>query len=152
MAPQDEPIDTPIGDSREGSVPAQRYVRMRKSELLEELVARDDQIADLYQQLAAALNANVDDNIDAGDGHADTTDTQSPARRGTAEKSTKIPDPPIFYNERDRDTEEFEQWYRDIKNKLEVNGDHFRNDRARQAYVESRLGGKAKSCLSHNCN
>jgi hypothetical protein len=125
---------------------------MRKAELLEELAARDAQIVDLYKQLAAALNANAnangDDGSDDSDDPEDTADTQPTARRGTNERSAKIPDPPIFYNEKDRDTEEFEQWYRDIENKLEVNDDHFRNDRARQAYVESRLGGKAKRELA----
>ena len=63
-------------------------------------------------------------------------------------RSSKAPDPPIFHNEKDRDTEDFEQWYRDIENKLTVNADHFVNDKARQAYIESRLGGKAKRELA----
>jgi hypothetical protein len=39
---------------------------MRKAELLEELAARDAQIADLYQKLPAALNVNGNDDNDAG--------------------------------------------------------------------------------------
>lgn len=79
-----------------------------------------------------------------------TADTLGTARSSAiaAKRSAKHPDPPIFYNEEDRDTEGFEQWFRDIENKLSVNRDHFFDDRARQAYVESRLGGKAKRDLA----
>jgi hypothetical protein len=135
---------------------------MTKAELLAELVARDDElarlkreaanrdakIADLYQQLADTINANNDSDNDARRDREDTADTRQTARSSTDKRSAKIPDPPIFYNEEDRDTEDFEQWYRDVENKLEVNDDHFRNDRAVQAYIESRLGGKAKRELA----
>lgn len=79
-----------------------------------------------------------------------TADTLGTARGSAtaAKRSAKHPDPPIFYHEEDRDTEGFEQWFRDIENKLSVNRDHFFDDGARQAYIESRLGGKAKRDLA----
>jgi hypothetical protein len=117
---------------------------MTKAELLEELVARDDElarlkreaadrdakIADLYQKLADTINSNNDSDDDARRDREDTADTRQTARSSTDMRSAKIPDPPIFYNEEDRDTEDFEQWYRDVENKLEVNGDHFHNNHA----------------------
>lgn len=69
--------------------------------------------------------------------------TASSATASGGKRSAKQPDPPVFYHEEDRDTEKFEQWYRAMENKLEVNADHFPTDRARQAYIESRLGGTA---------
>ena len=58
-------------------------------------------------------------------------------------RSGRVPDPPVFYNEKDRDTAEFEQWHRAVVSKLRVNADHYHDDHARQTYVESRLGGRA---------
>lgn len=63
------------------------------------------------------------------------------------QRSEKVPDPPIFRND-DDDDEDFEQWYRDMENKLEVNSDRYQNDKARQTYIESRLGGKVKRDLA----
>jgi hypothetical protein len=78
-----------------------------------------------------------------------TVDTLGTTRSAAGGKRTaKIPDPPIFYNEEERDAQGFEQWFRDIENKLSCNYDHFLTDRARQAYIESRIGGKAKNELS----
>ncbi|KAK3896447.1 hypothetical protein C8A05DRAFT_20576 [Staphylotrichum tortipilum] len=74
--------------------------------------------------------------------------TQATSASVAARRSGKVPDPPIFYNEEDRDTITFEQWHRAVENKLAVNADHFLTDRALQVYIESRIGGTAKSELS----
>lgn len=142
--------------------------RMTKSDLVAELESRDTEVADLLRVIAdlrnkAANNAphlSVEGNTPAPDPPIrNTPAAPGPLRRestvetrmtagGQHQRSAKLPDPPIFYNEEDRDTEEFEQWYRDMRNKLEVNADHFPGDRARQAYIESRLGGTAKRELA----
>ena len=62
--------------------------------------------------------------------------------------SDKIPDPPIFYNKPDKDTMEFKEWHRAITNKLRINADRFAGDRARQAYIETCLGGRAAKTLT----
>ncbi|KAK3896396.1 hypothetical protein C8A05DRAFT_20618 [Staphylotrichum tortipilum] len=76
-------------------------------------------------------------------GREDSILTQNTSATTTGMRSGKVPDPPIFYNEKERDTIRFEQWYRAVKNKLLVNADHFSNDQARQTYMETRLGGTA---------
>ncbi|KAK0703329.1 hypothetical protein B0T26DRAFT_609019, partial [Lasiosphaeria miniovina] len=62
---------------------------------------------------------------------------------GTTRRSAKISDPPLFYNNKDKDTITFNTWIRQVENKLDVNHDHYENDRARQSYIEFRLAGKA---------
>lgn len=62
------------------------------------------------------------------------------------EKSEKTPDVPVFTGE-DTNPETFEVWYRGVTNKFEVNADRFHSDRAKMAYVEGRLSGKASRNL-----
>ena len=45
-------MDTPVGESREGSVPAQPRARMTKAELLAELATYDDRIDDMATTIA----------------------------------------------------------------------------------------------------
>ncbi|KAK4182008.1 hypothetical protein QBC35DRAFT_457742, partial [Podospora australis] len=63
-------------------------------------------------------------------------------------KSTKLPDPEPFTNEKGKDSPTFDVWYRQMINKVEVNRDHFANDRALLAYIESRIRGKAAEDLA----
>ncbi|KAK4181973.1 hypothetical protein QBC35DRAFT_370465, partial [Podospora australis] len=63
-------------------------------------------------------------------------------------KTTKLPDPEPFTNEKGKDSPTFDVWYRQMVNKVEVNRDHFANDRALLAYIESRIRGKAAEDLA----
>ncbi|KAM7182568.1 hypothetical protein V8F33_014211, partial [Rhypophila sp. PSN 637] len=56
-------------------------------------------------------------------------------------------DPPIFYNQKDKDTVVFEYFRRMLLNKLDNNTDHFPTERMKCGYIESRLGGKAAEDL-----
>lgn len=67
-------------------------------------------------------------------------------------RSAKMADPPVFYNEKSKDTVVFASWLRQVKNKLRVNSDHFLSDDAKMAYIEGRLGGKASEDLEPYIN
>lgn len=62
-------------------------------------------------------------------------------------KVIRLPDPAVFFNQKAKDTVKFETWFRQVKNKIDINHQGFPNDKARQAYVESRLGGDASDNL-----
>lgn len=70
----------------------------------------------------------------------------------TGGRSAKMVDPPVFCNDKARDTVSFASWLRQIKNKLRVNADHFLSDDAKMAYIEGRLGGKASEDLEPYLN
>jgi hypothetical protein len=143
----------------EGGAPATD----REEELLATVADQSEKIAELKAD-AVRLNEAIADfvvqsrqNSTAPPGGGSGDDNDRTLRENSVfsqtsvaggKRSSKARDPPIFHNEKDRDTEDFEQWYRDIENKLTVNADHFDNDRARQAYIESRMGGKAKRELA----
>jgi hypothetical protein len=143
----------------EGGAPATD----REEELLATVADQGEEIARLKAD-AVLLNEAIADFVvqsrqnstaPPGGGNGDDNDRTrrensvlSQTSVAGGKRSSKAPDPPIFHNEKDRDTEDFEQWYRDIENKLTVNADHFDNDKARQAYIESRMGGRAKRELA----
>ena len=123
-------MDTPVGESREGSVPAQPRARMTKAELLAELATYDDRINDMATTIAdqqneiGRLQGEVDRlQAEAGDLNqaiADmvvqsrTTDRHTSVASQTTnpdtshKRSSKVPNPPVWNNEPDRDTQEFE--------------------------------------------
>lgn len=141
------------------------------NELLAELIARDAELARLKNDLTSR-DARIDELFELlADSHNNDA-TRSRRREITAEtqptvvtqqtqqtqqsarsegeggkRSGKLPDPPVFQND-EEDRDDFEQWYRDIENKLRTNIDHFHNDQAKQAYIESHLGGKTKRELT----
>jgi len=55
-------------------------------------------------------------------------------------RSQKIPDPPLFTDEKNPT---WENWYGKIQNKLEINADLFPNERAKLSYIHSRLSDDA---------
>jgi len=65
----------------------------------------------------------------------------------SANRSSKQADPPIFYNDDKEDKMKFEPWFRNLKNKLKINSDHYRNDTDMRMYIEGRIGGKAADNL-----
>jgi uncharacterized protein YoxC len=124
----------------------------REEELIATVAHKEDEI-DRLQRDATQLNQAIADLVmQARTGNArndrEASVVSHTSAVGSSKRSGKVPDPPVFHNEKDRDTDEFEQWHRDVCNKLKVNADHFNDDQARQAYVESRLGGKAKRELA----
>lgn len=72
-------------------------------------------------------------------GHTERTE-------GGTKKSQKV-DVPVYYHDKAKDTLGFEMWYRLITNKIEVNSDHFYDDKAIQTYLEGRIQGKAAEDL-----
>ena len=61
--------------------------------------------------------------------------------------SEKLPDPPIFHNDKDKDSVSFKAWFRQMKDKLELNADRFPSDRAKHSRILSRLGGDASDAV-----
>lgn len=136
----------------------------REEQLLDLIADKDDEIEDLKTGNAALRQNIIDLVAENQELKKKPVDRQPPdGRRMDREtsvfsqatsvtmghkRSGRVPDPPIFYNEEDRDTIEFEQWHRAVVSKLRVNADHYHDDQARQIYVESRLGGRALQELS----
>ncbi|KAK4207022.1 hypothetical protein QBC37DRAFT_299595, partial [Rhypophila decipiens] len=96
----------------------------------------------MTQELRAlARTGSVPPGGSAAGGAAPSTSTT------TNSKSVKQADPPIFYNQKDKDTVVFEYFRRMLLNKLDNNTDHFPTERMKCGYIESRLGGKAAEDL-----
>ncbi|OJD23554.1 hypothetical protein ACJ73_05087, partial [Blastomyces percursus] len=66
------------------------------------------------------------------------------AMRCEAQRSVKLPDPPLLTDGKET---KFEDWYSKMKGKLENNADHYTTEALRMAYVESRTGGNAANHL-----
>src|SRR5271156_1409015 len=64
------------------------------------------------------------------------------------QKTTKIPDPPIFKGDRD----EIEEWLVKIRNKLRANHDHYPTEEAKLAYAETRIEGNAAKQIRPRMN
>jgi hypothetical protein len=161
MADRDPSQETPAADTPEDVV-AEPSARAKgkqktKADLLAELAARDRQIAEVYQLLADAHSRPEGEDDEGGAEQAqrrdqrrrestgDTTTSRNTQQTtaGDGKRSAKLPDPPVFHNDTGKDTMKFEAWHRQLTKKLSVNDDHFADDAAKQAYIESRLGGKA---------
>src|SRR5690606_38548567 len=54
---------------------------------------------------------------------------------------------PTFYSDPDKDEMSFKAWNRAVCNTLKVNKDYFRDDEAKQAFIESKLGGNPSKDL-----
>lgn len=74
-------------------------------------------------------------------------ENQASSREGTpvssqsgVKRSIKIPDPPVLTN---GINPSWDEWLFAVRDKLESNHDHWETDRARVAYVLTRLGGRA---------
>lgn len=124
--------------------------------LMAEIADRDDTIAGLQATtvgLAHKLGkgnrvprqSDIRDD-EASQASQDTTDRVS-GKSDAAKRSAKIDSAPIYYHDKAKDTLSFPAWYRQIENKLIINADHFDNDRAKCAHIESRLGGNASANL-----
>jgi hypothetical protein len=61
------------------------------------------------------------------------------------QKSTKLPDPPIFTDGKGM---KFSDWVSRIRNKLRVNSDHYPTDSIQLAYIEGRVEGEAARHIS----
>jgi hypothetical protein len=116
--------------------------------LLDEVEAREEiiqekeaRIAELNETIADMAQRSVRRSTPA----TDTTATTNIVPRH--ERSAKLADPPVFHNQKEKDTLGFEAWIRQVKNKLAVNADHFPTTQAAQTYIEARLGGVAADNL-----
>lgn len=121
----------------------------RAERLIDEVADRAREVEELRQQLADQNQLIVDLSMRSRNAaSAPRSEARSEARsEGGGPRSDKLPDPPVFHNDKSKDVDGFEQWYRAMKNKLQVNADRYHDDHARQSYVESRLGGNAKLAL-----
>lgn len=81
-------------------------------------------------------------NPDSGDSQVLKTDpmASAPVPVGKLDKSTRVPDPPVFTNGLDPT---WDDCYSKIYHKLEANSDHYPTETARLAYVILRIGGDA---------
>lgn len=68
------------------------------------------------------------------------------ARRSNRERSAKLPDPEMFSGD-PAEKPQFRSWKTDMRNKMEVNQDHFLSSKAKVAYVFSRTTGWANTIL-----
>ncbi|KAK3305841.1 uncharacterized protein B0T15DRAFT_211740 [Chaetomium strumarium] len=125
----------------------------RELELIAEVQAKDQRIAalelerkKLKELLADYRRREGDRSLVAPEVAHRRAAVAGPPNGTTAafgQRSASFPDPPIFYNDKDRDTVTFEMWFRQTTSKLKYNADHYPDDGAKQAYIESRLGPKA---------
>ncbi|KAK4237577.1 hypothetical protein C8A03DRAFT_34479 [Achaetomium macrosporum] len=128
-------------DAQGSSVPSDREL-----ELIAEVQAKDQRIAALelerkkLKELLADYRRRESERSAAPEVAHAAVGINTTA---SIQRSAKFPDPPIFYNEKDRDIVTFEMWFRQITSKLKYNGDHYPDDGAKQAYIESRLGPRA---------
>jgi hypothetical protein len=116
----------------------------QKEETLQE---QEAQIAELNETIVdmARRSARGSTPENRGTPATDATTTTGTVPRN--ERSSKLADPPVFYNQKEKDVLGFEAWIRQIKNKLVVNADHFPTTHAAQTYVETRIGGVAADNL-----
>jgi hypothetical protein len=103
-----------------------------------ELAEKDTRIQELQEhatELSMAITRNR--GFTPASAHSDRTE-------GGSRRSEKFTDPPFFYNDpTQKDAIDFDDWYLRVKEKLNINKDHFETDVARRAYVRSRLRGNA---------
>ncbi len=106
----------------------------------EELAAANAEIERLRELLEARdTPASSDDSSDRL-----ATILEALAQRTTSSRSAKVADPPLLTDGTDPT---FDNWKLQLRDKLEVNADHFPNARARMAYVFGRTGGDAQTHL-----
>ena len=141
-----------------------RQLQQRVTQLQEQAVRQAAENATLQASLQAQ-QGNGDDQQDngedrddddlsnhAGDGGGGGGGNQQTRHRnsrfgtplssqgGKAERSAKLPDPPIFTDGKDPT---WDMWQAQIIGKLEVNHDWYENEYAAMTYVASRVGGNA---------
>ncbi len=108
-------------------------LRKNEDDLTSRLKDAKETIRKLRQEkVASALNDDADAPV-----------TERPRKH---EKSTKIPDPPVFTNGGDPS---WDDWYSKMVDKLAVNSDHYPTEPAKIAYVIGRLGGDAAKHTVH---
>jgi hypothetical protein len=71
--------------------------------------------------------------------------TTAASPQTTAQKSTKLPDPPIFTGDSDP---AIDDWLSKMRSKLRANSDHYPTSDLEMGYVENRVGGTATKHLA----
>ena len=104
------------------------------------MAERDAQIAELFE-LIADLRGQRETATPSE--REESNQRPAPENAPKDKRSVKLPDHPIFYNDSGKDTMKFEVWHRQMEKKLSVNHNYFAGNNAKQAYIESRLGGTA---------
>lgn len=80
--------------------------------------------------------------LQAAEARIQASRDSTPASQISAKRSQKLPDPSLFDNGKEPT---WDDWINKIRYKLEVNHDHFDNERAKIGYILSRLQGQASS-------
>lgn len=70
----------------------------------------------------------------------DNGDLVGQSHSGSRTKEFRLPDPPLWHGEEEKDELSFETWETRMRNKLDANSASFGNERIKLSYVESRLG------------
>ena len=78
------------------------------------------QMKDLQQQMAALIQQTA--------GSTQGTPPPVPPAEGSRPEAERLLDPPVFYNQKSKDTVKFETWFRQVKNKILVNASRFPTD------------------------
>ena len=65
----------------------------------------------------------------------DDNNMEEPKTSYKVSRSTKLADPPKFHNEPDRDDVGIEMWFRQIRDKIGVNKDHYPDTADRKSVV-----------------
>ena len=124
---------------------AQRNQLEDNTQVREETLTQWDTATTLFDKLREKYNA-LSDELEDSQKHAAELEEkvlkyrQTIRQLSSTRKTRKIPTPPMLTDGLDPP---WEEWYRKIINKLEVNHDHYQNERAKVIYVLSCLGGKA---------
>jgi hypothetical protein len=114
---------------------------LHQTDLQEELSAAQAEIEELRARLA---DRSSRDSSPSNSGLITVLEALARRLDWTPQRSAKVADPPILTNGTDPT---FDNWKLQLRDKLEVNADHFPTIRVRMAYVFGRTGGDAQTHL-----
>ena len=117
---------------------------MNQPEFREELLAAQAEIRELRAQLEAHTPRDPSPSNRDFATVLEALVQQLPPAAARPERSAKVADPPVLTDGTDPS---FDNWRLQLRDKLEVNADHFPNLRTRMAYVFGRTGGDAQTHL-----
>jgi hypothetical protein len=122
-----------------------RTTQAQVEDLLAANADKDERITQLQEhatELSMELRTRGRDTPAGSARSHDTTRTDGGTRR-----SAKLPDPPKFHGDKNKDDLTFEDWYQRVEDKLEGNADHYDSDILKRIYVKSLLAGAAAQDL-----
>lgn len=115
---------------------------------LEEIDRLSRQVEDQDKEIKRLRTQRNSATLSEADSHTDPSliEILNRLSRRPSSKSAKLPNPEVFTGEPGKEPS-FRKWKVDIKNKMEVNADHFPGDLAKVAYTFSRTSSQANTIL-----